>query len=111
MSNPSFRWRTIVEVAVISAVIYVLIGTPGLPASLKPSSSHTSPEQDVPIARAKAETLVYPSKGLQCPQHDFDVHFFSTDPLVMFIDGFLSESEAEHLVAIRYKQHYILNPR
>lgn len=100
MSNQPFRWRTIVEVAAISAVIYVLVGTPGLPASFR--SSFSSPEQDVPVARAKAESLVYPSKGLQCPQHDFDVHFFSTDPLVMYIDGFLSDSEAEHMVAIRY---------
>jgi prolyl 4-hydroxylase len=100
MSNLPFRWRTIFEVAVISAVIYVVIGTPGLPASFKPSFSST--EQDVPVARAKAESLVYPSKHLQCPRHDFDVHFFSTDPLVMYIDGFLSESEAEHLVDIRY---------
>ena len=95
----SFRWRTIVEVAVISIVIYVFLGTPGLPSS---STSESKAQNDVPVARAKAESLVYPDKDLRCPKHEFDVHIFSTSPLVVYIDGFLSEAEADHLVEIRY---------
>ena len=103
MSSQPFRWRTVVEFAVISVVIYVLIGTPGLPNSL-PSSS--SDEKDVPIARAKVESLVYTDENLQCSEHAFDVHIFSQSPLVIYIDGFVSEGEARHLVDIRYATSY-----
>ncbi|KAK3726053.1 hypothetical protein LTR37_000201 [Vermiconidia calcicola] len=95
MTNESFRWRTILEVAVISTVIYVLLGTPGLPASFTGKSSSN---KEIPISRAKTESLVYPSKDLSCPDHDVDIHIFSTSPLIIYIDGFVSESEAEHLV-------------
>ena len=100
MSSRSFRWRTVLEVAVISIVIYVFLGTPGLPSS---SKSESSIEKDVPVARAKTESLVYPDKNLKCPQHNFDIHVFSTSPLVVYIDGFVSDSEAEHLVDIRFE--------
>jgi prolyl 4-hydroxylase len=94
----SFRWRTIVEVTVISIVIYVFLGTPGLPSS---STNESQVYNDVPVARAKVESLVYPDKDLRCPKHEFDVHIFSTSPLVVYIDGFLNEAEADHLVEIR----------
>ena len=99
MSDKPFRWRTILEVAVISIVIYVFLGTPGLKT---PAQHEPSVEEDVPVARAKAETLVYPDMmNLKCAKHELDMHVFSTDPLVIYIDGFLSDSEAQHLVAIR----------
>lgn len=100
MSSQSFRWRTILEVAVISIVIYVFLGTPGLPSSSGGESSSNG--RDIPVARAKTESLVYPDKNLQCPRHDFDIHVFSASPLVIYIDGFVSEEEAEHLVDIRH---------
>ena len=103
MSGQSFRWRTVLEVAVISVVIYVFLGTPGLPSQLRGTSSTG---RDVPIARAKVESLVYPDKDLKCLRHDFDIHLFSASPLVIYIDGFLSDKEADHLVDIR---HYPLH--
>ena len=101
MSNQpaSFRWRTIVEVAVIGVVIYIFLGTPGLHSS---STSETPAHDDIPVGRAKVESLVYPDKDLRCLKHEFDVHIFSTSPLVVYLDGFLSEAEADHLVDIRY---------
>lgn len=101
-SQQSFRWRTIVEVAVISIVIYVFLGTPGLRSSTSSSTSESAAHGDVPIARAKVESLVYPDKDLKCPKHDFDVHIFSSSPLVIYLDGFLSEEEAQHFIDIRY---------
>lgn len=99
MSSQSFRWRTIIEVAIISIVIYVVIGSPGLSTSYIRS---TTKEKDVPTARAKAESLVYPNKDLKCPRHDFDIHILSTSPLVIYINRFVSESEAQHLIDIRH---------
>lgn len=98
MSDRPFRWRTLIEVAVIAAAIYIAIGAPGL---FTASTTSDQVQKDVPIARAKAETLVYPSKGLQCPRRDFGIHILSSSPLVIYIDDFLSDSEADHLVDIR----------
>ena len=98
MATDSFRWRTVLEVAIISIVIYVFLGTPGLTNS----SGGKSPSKiDIPIARAKTESLVYPDRNLECPRHAYDIHVFATSPLVIYIDGFLSEEEAQHLVDIR----------
>ena len=94
----SFRYRTILEVAVIAAVIYFFLGTPGL------SNSGTSDESSittVPKARAKMENLVYPSKNLECERHEYTTHIFSTSPLIVYVDGFLSNEEADHLIALR----------
>lgn len=99
MSNQPFRWRTVVEVAVIAVVIYVLVGAPGLSTSLQGDSS---PAQKVPVAKAKVESLVYPDKDLKCPEHEFRIHIFSTSPLVVYVDDFVSEAEARHLVDTRY---------
>lgn len=92
-----FRWRTVLEVAVISAVIYVLLGTPGL--SISPKNGNPGHADNVPAAKAKVEQLVYPSKNLLCPRHNYDVHIFSTSPLVLYIDGFLADAEVDHLIA------------
>lgn len=104
-SSQGFRWRTVAEVGLISAVIYVLLGAPGLPASLKTTSSI---EQELPVVHAKVENLVYPNKDLRCPEHKYDIHVFSTTPLIIYIDGFLSSSEAEHLVEIRFATSELL---
>lgn len=104
MSDKPFRWRTIIEVAIISIGLYVFLGAPGLRSARQTDTQ--SREQDVPVAQARAESLVYPDvKNLQCSQHDYHVHIFSTDPLVVYIDGFLSDREAKHLVEIRYARH------
>ena len=99
MSGESFRWRTIAELAVISVALYFFFGSSGFST---PAKDLTSTEKDVPVARAKAESLVYPDKGLKCPKHEFESHIFSTNPLVIYVHGFVSENEAEHLIDIRF---------
>ncbi|KAK4508504.1 hypothetical protein PRZ48_002243 [Zasmidium cellare] len=98
MAGKGFRYRTILEVAIIAVVIYVLIGTPGFSATTN-SKSVSTKQHEVPVAKAKIEQLVYPSKDLNCPRHDYNVHIFSTSPLVLYIDGFLSNEEVDHLIA------------
>lgn len=105
---PSFRYRTIIEVAAISLVIYFFLGTPGLsssrtPSSPLPPSTSNIQDEDVPEAKAKIEALTTPDPNLQCPPHAFkNVHVFSSTPLVVYIDGFLSEEEADHFVDISF---------
>ena len=97
MANDSFRYRTFVEIGIIALVIYYLIGTPGLSSSS--SANSTQKDDNVPVARAKIESLVYPEKDLKCPDHSYKtIHIFSSSPLIIYIDGFLSPSEADHLI-------------
>ena len=104
MSGQSFRWRTIIEVAVISAVIYVILGAPGLSAW----SSSLSIQEEAPVVQAKVESLVYPDKDLKCSEHKFDIHILGTNPLVIYIDSFVTESEAQHLIDIRYEPYHVI---
>jgi len=48
-----------------------------------------------------AEKLVVPDANLACPPHSYETHILSTEPLVVYISGFLSNTEADHLVEIR----------
>jgi prolyl 4-hydroxylase len=48
-----------------------------------------------------AEKLVVPDANLACPPHSYETHILSTEPLVVYISGFLSDAEADHLVEIR----------
>lgn len=111
--NPSpFRYRTVLEIAAISLVIYFFLGTPGLSYTSAPNSqlqSHSQSgssqirDEDVPLAKAAVESLLTPDRDLRCPAHAFkNVHIFSTAPLVVYIDGFLSDDEADHLVDMSF---------
>lgn len=51
--------------------------------------SFISPEDDVPFSCAEQEER-------------YKVHIFSRVPLVIYIEGFLSEEETEHLIRVRY---------
>lgn len=114
MANESRIYRTALEMAIISMVIYILVGAPGISSSSSPSSSSSSSSHDNSDPdsatsglfsnsdkKVKIEHLVYPSKNLTCPKHDYTTHIFSTSPLVIYIEDFLSAEEVEHLIALR----------
>lgn len=98
MASQPFRYRTIFEIAAISIILYIFLGFPGLAGKevVQDDSSRVVPSQ------AKIGKLVYPSMNLQCPRHEYTVNIFSTAPLVIHIDGFLGEAEADHLIQLRY---------
>jgi prolyl 4-hydroxylase len=87
-----------IEIAVISIVIYIFLGAPGFSFTTTKETSTTNSQHK---ASPKAENLVYPSRDLICSQRGYDAHIFSTSPLVVYIDGFLSDDEANHLIALR----------
>lgn len=113
MANESRIYRTALEMAIISMVIYILVGAPGISSSSSPSSSssssHDNSDSDSATSglfsnsdkKVKIEHLVYPSKNLTCPKHDYTTHIFSISPLVIYIEDFLSAEEVEHLIALR----------
>ncbi|KAF2214706.1 hypothetical protein CERZMDRAFT_36869 [Cercospora zeae-maydis SCOH1-5] len=104
MANESRTYRTALEIAVISLVIYFLVGAPGISSPSTSSSQDTKTEPNKSFSasnsKAKVEHLVYPSKDLQCPRHEYTAHIYSTSPLMVYIDNFLSETEVEHLIAL-----------
>jgi len=100
----SFRWRTPLEVALVSTIIYVLLGTPGLPPLMWPGSNPTTSTpggHQAPPTTNRSDSLVNPDPNLQCPEHNYRTHIFSTAPLMIYIDDFLSPEETAHLIDIR----------
>jgi prolyl 4-hydroxylase len=51
----------------------------------------------------KLDSLVLPEKNLTCGEHAYKgVYVLSRDPLVVYIEGFLSEGEGKEVVRLRY---------
>ncbi|KAF1810704.1 hypothetical protein P152DRAFT_381729, partial [Eremomyces bilateralis CBS 781.70] len=48
----------------------------------------------------KLESLAYPESGLQCDDHQVNTHILSKDPLVIYIEHFLSPFEADEIIRI-----------
>ncbi|KFX92713.1 hypothetical protein V490_05223 [Pseudogymnoascus sp. VKM F-3557] len=45
----------------------------------------------------------------QCPDHSFKTHIFSTDPLIIYIEDYLSQDEARYLLKLAIP-HYKTSP-
>jgi prolyl 4-hydroxylase len=88
----SIRWRTILEFTFIASVIYFFFGAPGL---------DRAKDTVAPKLLLRPDALVYPNEDLDCAEHKYDVHIFSAKPLIIYIDGFLSDEEADSLVELR----------
>jgi len=41
-------------------------------------------------------------QSVSCPPHNFNTYILSHEPLVIYIENFLSKDESEHLLRIRY---------
>lgn len=98
-AEPPARYRGWLEGGVLAAIIYVILGTPGLDLQ---SWSKTRSEQQVGAMKvAKTEALVKTAPDLQCPEHNYKTHIFSSSPLIIYVEDFLAEDEVNHLIAIR----------
>ncbi|OJJ51674.1 hypothetical protein ASPZODRAFT_12487 [Penicilliopsis zonata CBS 506.65] len=89
--------------------VYLFIGAPLFrqifPDSNTPQSASTSRpssifEDSETIAKPHDDTFLSPDNGedLTCPGENYHVHLLRRDPLVIYIEGFVSEEEADHLV-------------
>ncbi len=57
----------------------------------------------------KLDSLVIPDANLTCEEHKYKgVHVLSREPLVVYIEGFLKDSEVEEVVTLRYVNSFIL---
>ncbi|KAF2655334.1 hypothetical protein K491DRAFT_429425 [Lophiostoma macrostomum CBS 122681] len=111
---------TLIQYAVISVVVYILAGAPSLgvfsgsSSSSSSSSSSYSSSHSGGVANSKQksgfqgdklETLIHPNRTLDCKElgleHEYKMHVFSREPLVVYIEGFLSEGERRRVVELR----------
>jgi prolyl 4-hydroxylase len=90
------RITTLFEYLLFGVPLYIFIASPLLKV-IAPSffdSGGLSNYQSF----ENTDALVFPDKNLVCPPHHYNVRFLSREPLIMYIDGFLSKKEADHLV-------------
>ncbi|KAF1953887.1 hypothetical protein CC80DRAFT_568297 [Byssothecium circinans] len=86
-----------IQYGIFAVLAYILAGAP-LQTLLTPSSNH---DGKVQISKEKIEGLVIPIRNLTCPEHTFKgVHVLSRQPLVVYIEGFLSGEEADGVVEL-----------
>jgi prolyl 4-hydroxylase len=106
-SGSSFSAFTLVQYAFFGLVAYVLAGAP-----LRNILFSTDRGESYSFARdagagsmspQRLDSLVIPDASLTCDAHAFkSVHVLSREPLVVYIEGFLGEKEADEVVELRY---------
>ncbi|KAF2220455.1 hypothetical protein BDZ85DRAFT_241092 [Elsinoe ampelina] len=87
--------RNGLEYAAILAVLAIFFGGVSLPKRAK-----NEVKEDI-VSRPsvdRTQSLVFPDRNLDCPQHDLDIHIFSVAPLIIHISNFLTPQEADHLI-------------
>jgi prolyl 4-hydroxylase len=91
------RLRTILEYALISIPLYIFVLSPLLKTIAPTLFSDTSSIKYQSFE--KSDSLIIPDETLTCSPHKFNIRILSREPLIVYIDGFLSETETAHLVA------------
>jgi hypothetical protein len=79
--------------------LYVLVYLP-LSHILYGSPQHRSKLQSVSFN----SSFIATDEPLVCPEHNFNTHILSHEPLMIYIEDFLSASESKHLLQIRYSR-------
>lgn len=97
-ASSSLSLGSLVQYAVFAVIAYVLAGAPLLSIISSPSSSAGNER----YSADKIEGLMVPDPSLVCEEHGYKVHIFNREPLVIYIEGFLKEDEAQHIVKIRW---------
>lgn len=104
MHASSLSLAAVFQYAFCAIVVYVLAGAP-LQAVFTASdgAGSSSGVREGLIAQEKLDSLVIPERNLRCAEHGYKgVYIVSREPLVVYIEGFLSEEETEEVVSKRY---------
>lgn len=109
--SASLSSSSVFQILVLSIVSYIFVGVPLLSYITSSDLSsrqddfdyYVSPqdEETVQISLKKFESLVIPDPNLTCYDHSYRTYVYSRNPLVIYVEGFLSEKEIEHLVDVR----------
>jgi prolyl 4-hydroxylase len=101
--SSSLSVRTVIQYAVLAGVAYILAGAPFL--SIVTPYSGVSPQSASVQSSAnvdRLDSLVIPEANLSCSKHSLNgISVLSREPLVVYIEGFLSDWEAKELVRLR----------
>lgn len=91
------RLRTILEYVILSIPVYIFVLSPLL-KTIAPSIFSDAVSVNYQSFE-KSDSLVIPESNLTCPPHKFNVRILKREPLIVYIDGFLSDTETAHLVS------------
>jgi hypothetical protein len=102
----AFSWLTMFSYIVGLVAVLVLLFDP---ISQLISSPKAVPQiRRIPRPQLNTELLALEDEGnanvtgTACPPDPYSVHIFSREPLVLYIEGFLSAEERAHLLDIRF---------
>ena len=90
--------RTAIEYAVILGLFVAYLGGYKLSSSAASEPGLDDFNGAAHTSQDKLESLVYPRRDLECPEHALDIHVFSVSPLIIHISNFVTDQEAQHLV-------------
>jgi prolyl 4-hydroxylase len=102
-SPSSLSFSSLVQYAFFAGVLYILAGAPLQSLFTSNTSTYAGNSgRDGNGAQKKLENLVVPENGLACKEHAYKgIHVLNREPLVVYIEGFLSDDEADHVVGLR----------
>lgn len=96
----ALKLSTVAEYFLISLVLYFLVLSPLLQPYLGFSPGNDEDHAATVESYEKIDTLVYPDANLECPQHAYQTHILSRDPLIIYIPSFLTYEESDELVSL-----------
>jgi len=96
----ALKLSTIIEYLLLSSVAYIFVLSPLL-RTYFPSLVLVDQESHYQSFE-KTDSLIIPDPNLSCVPHTYKVRILSRDPLVVYIEGFLSQEEAQHLLDVSY---------
>lgn len=107
MAIGGFTLGSLLQYVVLGVLGYILAGAPLLSVITGPTEEGKKSRAGYgfppPLSHDKAATLIIPERNLSCEEHAFrGVHLLSREPLVVYVEGFLDEEEARHVVDVRY---------
>jgi prolyl 4-hydroxylase len=87
--------------------LYIFVYLPvsqllGFPPSSSWSSSPSSPGGHDHEYSFNESFVAFEEPGLVCPEHTYATHILSREPLVLYLEGWLSEGEIQHLLETRF---------
>jgi prolyl 4-hydroxylase len=108
---------TILQYTFLAVLGYILAGAPLISlltsdGAALPSSSTGRRQRgglaQQPLSFEKAESLVIPDgqEDLECEEAGYRSFVLSREPLVVYLEGFLSEGEREEIVSVRWVTYF-----
>jgi len=92
---------TVLQYVVIAVLGYIFAGAPLASMIFGSGKGKEAGEQRQAFDGDKSGSLVVPDPELFCEEHGYEAMILESEPLVVYVKGFLSAEEREHLVKLR----------